>query len=548
MHSRQDRRAAKNTRSTDRTPLSVSTALAVAAVALGCRAHPVGSDRDSTLTVLVPDSELMAMLVYQTSNLMFTPLYSGDSGEAVGRVAESWGLSDDHLTWTVRLRDDVRWHDGVPVTAHDVVFSAELFGNPDLQLPGCGAWMKQSSDSVWAPDDHTLAVTLKSPSLPAPVGRPPGCLVILPRHLLEGLDPADFADWDFWQRPIGNGPYRFVRRVPDTMYEVEANPDFYAGAPRIPRVVVRLGAMNPVIELGAGGADVALFVGPTEVTALRRDPRFRIHHLFEWSQLYAVVWNQTHPLLAEGAVRRALAHAIDRRELAQLLNYPDEMPLVGGLSEPRLEAEPYLRAGWSEGLAFDPALARRLLDQADWIDRDGDGIRDRTGVEARFTLTVISGGDYQGREQGVFIQDQLRRVGVAVDIRPMDFATSRDVFREGRFEAIIYVFENAPEDALIDWLGEPHPRGLRTPSSRGSPFGYRSEELARLLRTLYYELDLDVREDLYHRINAVLERDAPFTFLFPVVEPHITHRRIRGFRPGRYLTGYPEELWIEEEP
>jgi ABC-type transport system substrate-binding protein len=105
---------------------------------------------------------------------------------------------------------------------------------------------------------------------------------------------------------------------------------------------------------------------------------------------------------------------------------------------------------------------------------------------------------------------------------------------------MIHLFENAPADALAEWLGEPHPLGLVSESVRPSPLGYRSPELAGLLRALDLEFDLAAREDFYHRINEILRRDAPVTFLFPVVEPHVTHRRIRGFRPGKYLVGYPE--------
>ena len=500
------------------------------------------------MTVLMDDGERYAMLVNSTKYLLFLPLVQGHSFEVTPRLAISWEHAGDFRTWTVHLREGVRWHDGFPVTAHDIVFSIELFSHPDVLFPPCGAGLVSRYDSIWAPDDHTLMLSLERPTMPPPVGRPVGgCTVYLPRHLLEDLDPAEFFEWEFWHHPVGNGPYRFARRVPQTMLEFEANPDFYAGMPSIPRVVVKVRG-NPLIELRSGGADVALIVGPTDVLKLAGDPRFTLHHTYDWSELVAIHWNQRHPLLADAVVRRALSHAIDRRQLARLLNYPEQMPLVGGVSNEDLHDHPYTRAGWDQGPCFDLGRAQRLLSQAGWVDEDRNGVRERAGQEARFTLTVISEGDHRGREQGLFIQDQLRRVGVALDLRPMELAAAKEALRRGDFEAIINLVNNTPSGILGDWMALPPPWEPKRGSERPPPFGYRNQEAARLLREVYRAPDLEAQDSLYRRINAILRRDMPVTFLFPVVEPHFTHRRIRGFRPGGLLLDFPEELWIEDEP
>ncbi|HUG42390.1 MAG TPA: ABC transporter substrate-binding protein [Longimicrobiales bacterium] len=484
----------------------------------------------------------------QSRYLLFLPLVTLEGLEVRPRLARSWEHSPDYRTWTFHLREDVRWHDGVPVTAHDIVFSLELFAHPDvLWAPG----IRRDYDSISVPDDHTIIMHLKRPASPPPVGVPfRPWVVFFPKHLLQDLDPADFSEWDFWSRPVGNGPYRFVRRVPQTMFELGANPDFYAGEPSIQRVVLKLGGASPLLELRSGGADVALYVTPTEALKLATDPGFVLYHGYDWSELQAIYWNQRHPLLADAAVRRALSHAIDRRALARSLSYPEEMPFAGGVSNEDLEDHPYRHGGWDQGPAYDPGLAERLLRQVGWIDRDGNGVRERAGREARFTLVVNTAGGVSGLEQGILVQDQLRRVGVAVEIRPMELSAALDDLRRGDFEAMIHYVDNTPDGILVDWLGEPSPDGSEAWSGKPPPFGYRSPEAARLLRALYRERDLDAQDTLYHRINEIFRRDMPVTFLFPSVYVNAAHRRIRGIRRGWgwAMLQVPEELWIENEP
>jgi peptide/nickel transport system substrate-binding protein len=527
----------------------VLVTLVAAALGAGCDAGADDPDRRSTLRILVDSDERGQIQLYAPKYLLFLPLVERHGPEVVPRLATSWEHSPDYRTWTFHLREDVRWHDGAPVTAHDIRFSLELFLHPEVLFPA-GSYLASTIEAISVPDDHTLVVKLKLASSPPPLGLPfSGWTVFLPRHLLEGLDPAGFYEWDFWTRPVGNGPYRFVRRLPMTMVELEANPEFYAGEPSIERVIVKFGGASPVAELTSGASDVALFVTPADRLKLAAHPRFVVYHRYDWSELQAIYWNQHHPLFAEAAVRRALSHAIDRRQLARLLGYPDEMPLVGGVSNEDLVDYPYRQGGWDQGPAYDPALAARVLEQEGWIDRDGDGIREKAGTEARFDLVVPAAVDIPGRDQGLFVQDQLRRVGVAAEIRPMDWGAARHVLREGTYDATINWVDNTPDGILVKWLGEPPPGGFDRWSGQPAPFGYRSQEAARLLRALFREPDLDAQDTLYAKVNGIFRRDMPVTFLFPMVERHVAHRRIRGFREGwPAFLGNAGELRIEERP
>jgi peptide/nickel transport system substrate-binding protein len=387
-------------------------------------------------------------------------------------------------------------------------------------------------ESVLVLDEYTLTVTWKRPN---PYGLD-AWTQFYPKHLLEDLDPAEFYDWNFWKHPVGNGPYRYVRHVPGTMIELEANPDFYKGKPKIERVVLKLGAANKFMELKSGNVDVIVYLEHSNVRALKADPRFRIYFQWAFTEPWVIYWNHRHPLFTDSIVRKALTQAIDRHELRRILDFPEELPVVGGLSPWDRAPQLYREGKLDEGLPYDPEEAQRLLDRAGWIDRDGDGIREREGVEARFTLLAHSSGLLSTMESAIFIQDQLRRAGILMEIQPMERSAARAAFQSGNYDAEIDWFPNGVEDLLRrDFFG------------MGSKIGYKNPELIRLLETLSGVLEPADQDELYTKINEIMVNDMPVTFLFPLAWSYAAHRRIRGLSNGMHPLEYMDELWIEEQ-
>ncbi len=288
--------------------------LCVAGLGCGPGGDRAGADV-STLTVLYPGEERILGPYWDmpAKFLMFLPLVAYDEeGELEGRLAKRWEHSADYRTWTIHLRPDVLWHDGVPFTAQDVKYTLDMKKNPDVLAVAPDAY------SVAVLDDSTLTITDNTG-----VGINPldAWMVYYPRHLLKDLDPGELASWDFWTHPVGNGPYRYVRHVPKTMMEFEANPDYYAGRPRIDRLILKFGESS-VAELLSGNVDVGGWVIPSEALKLAQDDRFRVY----WEDSgtpRAILWKASHRLFRDVRVRRALTHAINRRELHQVLNLPE---------------------------------------------------------------------------------------------------------------------------------------------------------------------------------------------------------------------------------
>ncbi len=508
----------------------------LALASVGCsRSTDRAQAKDSTITLLYPlGSERSVLRQNPPSSLVFLPLVSqNEDGELEGRLARRWEHSADYQTWTIHLRTDVRWHDGVPVTAHDVKFSLDLHKHPDVlyELP--------DSYEVTVLDDSTYTITYRGGKARGTPLQPMWRSKYYPKHLLEELEPKEFFQWEFWTHPVGNGPYRYVRYVPQTMMEFEANPDYYRGKPRIERVVLKFGAPS-ITELLSGNVDFIMYVNATDQLTLAGDPRFRMYHYTSGPGPAggpAIYWNQRHPPFRDRKVRRALTLAINRRELVQVLNYPEGFPISDVIYTQRQ----LLRGELPEPLPYDPEAAKQLLDAAGWRDLDGDGIRERDGTQFRFTMLSsgsgsVGVGSRLGEQASVYVQDRLARVGVKMDILILDRSVASVRFKAGDFEAAIWNNTGAGE-------------GYPVVFGEGSPIGYANPTVIDLLKAAQATMNPDEHDRIYRELWPIFQADLPITGIYPIIMSTVAHRRVRGlstpFRPSPFHG--IDDLWLEDE-
>jgi peptide/nickel transport system substrate-binding protein len=497
---------------------------------LGCgrdRAQPDPKQQPTTLTLWIGGSSFWLLVPpgnFPAMHLMYSPLFRPDreTGEPQGYLVRSWETSEDGLTWTYRLRPDIRWHDGAPLTAHDVAFTYELYSHPEVARWGA------RDKVVRALDDTTFTITYARFENPLDDWR-----VYLPRHLLGGLDVATFSEWEYWREPVGYGPYRWVRTAPETLFELEANPEFFAGKPRIERLLLRLGG-DPRIEMLAGNVDAVGWPGgPRKPDELESDPAltdFRAHCSVEpsWSVTYLDLRD---PILSDARVRRALQHGIDRTEIAAAMDQP-QVELFDVPASPR-----QLRRGETPPpVSFDPVRAAQLLDQAGWSDSDGDGLRDRDGERMR--LRAVAQGDAQ---LFVVMQQQLLGIGIDLQVITEIETVGRERFNNGEAELFDVEGAGAGGLGLLRSLLGREPRN-------SLELGFDSPELVRLADELERTFDLDERDRIYREMWPIFLEQAPVLFWFRTGYCQVAHRRVRGLSsPYRWS---PEtsmaELWLEE--
>ncbi|HEV2150347.1 MAG TPA: ABC transporter substrate-binding protein [Longimicrobiaceae bacterium] len=452
-------------------------------------------------------------------DLLFAPLIRYDENFApVPWLAERWDtvrVAPDTLQLTFHLRKDVKWHDGVPVTAEDVLFSYERLVDPRTAYAGAHTF------ALYAPkgelvDLHTVRFRLRRHAdfMEGWYWNPP-----VPKHLLADVAPEQIRNHPFGTQPVGNGPFRFVRRVPGQEWVFEANPDFPAalgGRPYLDRLIFRVIPAQTalVTEILTGAVDVWLGAKPSEADRLAQTPGVRLiaypHNKWDY-----IAWNGRLPMFDSPEERRALTLAIDRQALVDAALYGYGM--IG-----RSTVTP---AHWSFAaddpetlLPYDTAEARRLLAGAGWHDRDGDGIlEDEQGRPFRFTLKTIQGDD-TWKEVVEIVQAQLRRIGIDAQPRLLEFNTlvgqgegrlDRDGARTRDFEAVALHFydEFRKDDSQIlhsrfadrsvyQWTGFSHPRA------------------DWLLDTLPVIPDREAARPLWREYQRLIVHQSPFTLLY----------------------------------
>jgi peptide/nickel transport system substrate-binding protein len=411
-----------NTRRQRTTDNRQRTALALLLVALllptGCRrraepgtlviaieATPRGFDpRFSTVNTY---SARLMQLIYDTL------LIRNERLEFVPSLAEKFEESDDRKTFTFHLRSGVRFHNGKPLTSADVKYTFDSLLAPELKSPIRGALDRLTS--IETPDPGTVVFRCREPfhtfigSLPA-VG-------IIP----EG------AGAELINAPIGSGPFKLIYFKEGEIVKLEANPDYWGGAPGIPRVEVKVVADNTTrqAELMSGAVDLAYNVGfdPETIRALSSRRGIQVV-LKEGANVDYLGLNLTQSSqLASQKLRQAIALAIDREVIIHNL-LRDQARRAEAMMPPEHWA-------YSPGLTIydhDPERATQLMDEAGFIDPDGDGPLTRLELNLYTTTTQIS------RNIASILQDQLRRVGIQLNLQSLELATLLDRINKGQFD------------------------------------------------------------------------------------------------------------------
>ena len=228
-----------------------------------------------------------------------------------GELARSWDISPDDLTITFHLRNDVRWHDGHPFTADDVLFTYRLLVDPSVPTAYADRYLQVVKAE--APDPYTFRVTYDQPLASALIS---WMFPIHPKHLLQGQDVTKSP---LARAPVGTGPYRFVEWKSGEKVVLEANADYFEGQPYIHRVVYRIipDPSTMFLELRSGGLDLMpltplQYARQTDTLAFKR--RFEKYRYLDFSYTY-LGFNLRRPLFQDVRVRRALAHALNKQEL-----------------------------------------------------------------------------------------------------------------------------------------------------------------------------------------------------------------------------------------
>ncbi|MCX5890551.1 MAG: peptide-binding protein [Deltaproteobacteria bacterium] len=482
-------------------------------------------DASTLLPPLASDAASFAIIGLVYDSLL---KYDGDLN-LVSNLAESWQVSEDGLTITFKLRHGVKWHDGAPCTAQDVLFSYQVMVDPKTPTAYSGDYLQVKQAE--APDDYTFRVTYPKPFAPA-LGSWTG-LAILPRHLLAG---QDITKSPLARHPIGTGPYKFKEWRAGEKIALTYNPDYFEGRPYLNGYLylVKPDTATMFLELKAGNLD-RMGLNAIQYTRQTDYPKFnRMYNKFRYipfSYIY-LGYNLEDSRFADRRVRQALTYAINKKELID--------GVLMGLGEEAYG--PYKPGTWYYDadvpkFSYDPEKAKALLAAAGW-QPNSDGILVKDGRPFAFTILTNQGNDTRERT-AVIIQDRLRAVGIVVKIRTVEWAAFlKEFIEKGNYEAVILGWNTGLDPDQYDiW------HSSKTKPGELNFIHYKNAEVDRLLDEGRHTFDREKRRQAYFKLQEIIAEDQPYTFLFvPDALPAIS-KRFRGIKPAAAGIDYNFIKW-----
>jgi peptide/nickel transport system substrate-binding protein len=458
---------------------------------LGCNASPI--TRSSVVTFLIEtmptnlDPRVGTDAQSQRlDGLMFNSLVERDANMNVkGDLAERWEMPDP-LTYVFHLRSGVKFQDGRPLSSADVKFTFDSILSGAIQSPKRGSF--RMVKSVEAPDPLTVKFHLSEPyaSFPWALVRP-----------AIGIVPAG-SGADFSQHPVGTGPFQFVSMSQDDQILLQRNPNYFAGAPTVSDVRFRIvpEAVVRALELRKGSADLEFnSLTPDMVRVLAKTQDLEVAEQPGTSLAY-LAFNCQDSILSRREVRQALAYATDREEMVRTL-LRGEARVADGLLPPGNWAyEPD-----TQKYNYDPGRAEQLLDQVGF-PRHGNP---KTGM--RLQLTIKTSTDQSVRLIAEVLQDEWKRVGIDLQILPLEFATLYADITRGSFQIYTLRWVGANNDPdIFEYVFS----SKKIPPNGANRGRYRNPELDSLVDQGRVEIDQNKRKAIFSQVQKIVATDEPY--------------------------------------
>jgi peptide/nickel transport system substrate-binding protein len=418
-------------------------------------------------------------------------------------LAERWETPNP-LTYVFHLRSGVKFQNGQPLTSRDVKWTLDSILNGTVVTIKSGSY--RTIQSVDAPDADTVIIHMTKADPALLWNLCDGAFGVVPYG----------SGRDFWRHPIGSGPFRFVSQETDRDVVVDRSPDYWGPAPHIDRIrfAVVPDSTTRALELEKGSADVLVNALPPDmVFALRKSSKLIVED-GPGTVLNYIVFNVRDPLLKNARVRRAIALAINRPLIIQSLLRG--MARAADSILPPEQPDYWSSKNDATRITFDPVKANSLLDAAGYR-RGADGIR--------FHLGMKTSTDETTRLLSVVMQQQLSRIGIALDLRSYEFATFYADLTKGAFQL-----------APSRWIGgneQPDIFHYAYSAASFPPHGgnrgyYADPELDRLLDDATASTDEEHRRADYMKVQEVLARDLPSINLWYLDTVVVHSRRIDG--------------------
>jgi len=471
-----------------------------------------------------------------------------------GSISESWEVSEDGLTWTFKLRDGVTWSDGDPVDAADFKFTYDAIASDLVETPRKSN--VEQIESIEVVDPLTIKVTLKEVKCDAlgDLG-----LAWLPSHLYAD-DFSDIMTSPLNEAPTASaGQFVFQSWTRDDNIIMTRNDSYWEGAPYMDGMITRVvpDSGTRLAQLISGEIDIT-GLEPTQLTSVEGNPDITVYSANDDGYDYIglnlanpenpqpgvdengeLIAQDPHPILSDVAVRKAIAHALDYETIINNVYLgrgyqiaSNVLPAVEWAHDPAIQ--PY---------AYDQEMANQLLEDAGWVDSNGDGVREKDGKELSLVL-ITNAGNKVREDLGALVQDQLGQIGFKIDFQAIDFGTLVERLLGQTYDMVIIGWTGLGSDPNDDafWRSD-----FDTPESGFNFVSYQNPKIDELLKAgvSVPGCSTDERAPYYKEIQQIIHDDVPYVFISGGVGDTGYRNRWAGIDPGPWSFYWNVHQWSD---
>ncbi len=459
------------------------------------------------------------------SKLVYSSLYTRDSnGNLLNDLVQNLDISPDGKTYTIKLTDDARWHNGEKLTADDVVFTFNTLQDPQFRSP---LRLNFGGVDIEKVDNYTVRFTLQQPYAPFPELLTFG---IMPRSLWQDVSPFAWPLAELNLKPIGSGPYKFQSLMQDKngnvkTYALIANDDYYRGRPHLDKITCRFfpDQNEAIAALNNGKLDGLNYLAWTEKKAITAANSFNFHELQmpEYTALFFNL-NQEDDRLSKLKFRQALALATDREKIKQEV-YGNGPQLING---PILPQNP-VYAPQAKAAAYNTGEALKLLAELGWnkgeADAEGKSWLKKNNQTLALTITLPDTEELMAIAEA--IKKQWEALGIKVEleiINKKDLTAS--VIKARAYSILLY-------NVAVGHDPDPYPvwHSSQAGANGFNLSGYKNAAVDKLLSSARGELDAGKRQALYQQFEAQVTADQPAIWLFSQPYLYLQNKKIKGF-------------------
>lgn len=482
---------------------------------------------DSWLKNILHQDVYQSMIRQNPRSYAFEPL-----------LAEQWTSNELGTEWTFKLRSDVKWHDGMPLTSKDVKFTLDTILNPNNRTEHIRAdWQDvlAPQNAYEAPDPYTFVIRLKRPV--AQFLANVEDMEILPEHVFSR---GDFNEHPGLRKPVGTGPFRFVKWDADSIV-LERNPGYWGQQAYLDGLEYRVVTDRDTAfaMLSRGDLDFMDRLQPEMRTNRLTDELLKRYRLIDLvpSQYSFFTYNTARPQFADKRTRQAMTMLIDREQLLCEIYRCQGVQVTGPVQRRHPAYDTSLKP-----YPFDPTRAAQLLEEAGWKDGDGDGVREKVidGQTVPFRVTFLLTQSSRTLEQSItVVQNAARSVGVEILISKIDWSVFTERLRKHDYDfaGLLWILNHEPDLFPLFSIQS---------ATDGQNYGqFKNETVDKLVSESRFVMDTTTRHAVLRRVHQLLYEEQPYTWLFAQTRPGLMRADVQGvYTSDHWYQEY--DMWIND--